>query len=218
MIDLNHPNPPQFWNLLCSGDKEAYLALRASLSKPSYRNQRNHSGDRFLQVLDEVGVFVHSREADKITRALVAGFYRLNNAIAINVKQFVCLYPKCKSSVNQSLQTLNFGAVPSKSDIAMEFFNLFPDMRNDFSFARQWTIRTFPENTPKIQTPPPPPVSDIFSTETFNLSPFGKGDEIIEPRGFTMETPPELDAADCFGDNMWFPSPEDEIIDPFGGF
>ena len=146
---------PEYWEKMGPTDREKYLVLRSRFLKPGHRNQRNHSLNKFKEALSEVSAFVHEPGANTIDRALVTGFYQMSDSFAINVQQFSHIYPKCKSSVNLALKSLGYSIHPSKSDTALEFIQLFPSLKDNFSFTRQWVIRSIGDEALSSSLPEP---------------------------------------------------------------
>jgi hypothetical protein len=132
-------NPPH-WDGLSNNDKELYLAISAALSAPTNRDRRNKRLDDFANIIDAIELFINAESNDRWKRALVAGFCRFKDGVAINVGQFKRLILKCKSSINGSLKKMGYDIVLSNAGTCPQFLEEIPILKDSLEL-RQWTVR-----------------------------------------------------------------------------
>jgi hypothetical protein len=114
----------------------------------------------FCVAIEEALNFVHEPGCNTRNRALVAGIIRLKYALAINLRQFLFLYPKSKSAINLSLNQLNYAVCSFGSNCQHEFAEIFGEYCEDFRFTKQWTIRLLPLDPQQIQFDNPNPANN----------------------------------------------------------
>jgi hypothetical protein len=95
----------------------------------------------FQEMLDAIQLFVVQKDENDALRGLVCGIYWFDHGIAINIHQLRSLIPKCKSSINGSLQRLGFTVNLRHADANSALTRIFPTLRNNASELRKWTIR-----------------------------------------------------------------------------
>jgi hypothetical protein len=133
---------PKYWDLLPDDDKAAYTRLKHEFSAGAMRRaSRSNGGDRFDGMLAAIRAFAARDDENDWRRFLVCGLCWLEGAIAINTRQLRLLVPKCKSSINGSLQKLGYATNVSHSDSWKALFPRIPMLKDQFSELRQWTIR-----------------------------------------------------------------------------
>lgn len=137
----NQKNVPRFFNLLNADDQERYILIQEELANQETKNRRNKSLEAFLEAMAKVRDFVKRGDDDDIIRSLVCGIVWMENGIAINIHQLRIITNKCKSTINHSFQSLEYGTVPSGSEMQEQLHEMFPYMKGNFSEQRQWTIR-----------------------------------------------------------------------------
>jgi hypothetical protein len=101
---------------------------------------------------------------------MVCGIYWLPDAIAINIHQLRSLIPKCKSSINVSLQKLGFSNSPGRTASGQTITSIFPFLKDNLSALRKWTIR---EKTSEIivrESDHPVPTQPFFEISLDGLA------------------------------------------------
>lgn len=133
---------PNHYDTLCENDKIEYNHLRKQLSLPGCKNRRNGSNEAFLETLLAIKAYVVRNDGRDINRSLVCGITWFDDGgIAINTHQLSLLINKCKSSINGSFQSLQYGSNPTGADTSPEIVSKFPFLKGNFAELRQWTIR-----------------------------------------------------------------------------
>ena len=140
---------PDYIDQLNSNDKEEYMKLADRLSRPDWRNKRDHSAEKFKEMLQLVKTFAVRGNNEDASRCLACGIIWLSSALAINIQQLMKLTSKSKSSLNNSFSDLGYGSVPAHSESMKELLTKFPFM-NSYAILRQWSIREIygPEGRP----------------------------------------------------------------------
>ncbi|KAK8896253.1 hypothetical protein M9Y10_014150 [Tritrichomonas musculus] len=132
---------PRYWNLLSAEDRYKYTVMRAEMSSPSNKNQRNKRIETFSDALDKIKNFAIRDESDDWKRCLVCGICWLPEGIAINTHQLKILIFKCKSSINGSLQKMGYNVTLGRTEAANAMTSSIPFLKNSSSELRQWTVR-----------------------------------------------------------------------------
>jgi hypothetical protein len=140
-MQSSRPCLPQFAWQLSDADKYAYSCLRATISTNTLRSPRNRRVLTFTETLEAIKNFVLRNDKDDGLRALLCGICWLPEGIAINTHQLRHLIPKCKSSINGSLQKLGYSMILGRTDCAQAMCNFFPLLRDNQAELRKWTIR-----------------------------------------------------------------------------
>ncbi|KAH0792219.1 potassium/sodium hyperpolarization-activated cyclic nucleotide-gated channel 1 [Histomonas meleagridis] len=132
---------PKFWELLSEEDQNGYLYLKATFDGYSFKRSRGHRIETFDVILEAVRKYAEQGKSDDWKRFLVCGVCWIDNAIAINTRQFRLLISKCKSSINGSLQKLRYFTNTSHSESWKILFEKIPFLKGNYAEIRQWTIR-----------------------------------------------------------------------------
>lgn len=132
---------PRYWNLLDGEDRYKYTVMRAEMSSPSNKNQRNKRIETFSDALDKIKKFAIRNDSDDWKRCLVCGICWLPEGIAINTHQLKILIFKCKSSINGSLQKMGYNVNLGRTEAANAMTSSIPFLKNSSSELRQWTVR-----------------------------------------------------------------------------
>lgn len=150
----NHSDyKPKYFNLLNEEDQEQYTRLRSTLSSHICRNRRGKRLETFAEMLNAIKTFCIKGDSDDWKRCLVCGVCWLSNGIAINTRQLGLLIDKCKSSINGSLQKMGYSTLQSRSESAGPLAEAIPELKNNFSELREWTVRLFLARTPQPNLP-----------------------------------------------------------------
>ena len=167
---------PNYFELLNQQDKESYYTLQKNLSSSECRNCRNKRLDNFANMLEVIKQFSMRNDEDDWKRLLVCGVCWISDGIAINTHQLSILLGKCKSSVNGSLQRLEYVPFPCSAAASTELIDQIPKIKENYGELRQWTLRkkvimtpqpnvnyTKPITQPTFNTPQPlPPKQNII--------------------------------------------------------
>jgi hypothetical protein len=135
--------PRLLWSLSIS-DKYLYTCLRSSIFSNAAKSPRNSRVNTFGDILDTIKTFVCRNDKEDRIRGMFCGVFWLRDGIAINVHHLRHLVPKCKSSINGSLQKLGFTMNVGRSQCAQEISKLFPILKDNAAELRKWTIRKKP--------------------------------------------------------------------------
>lgn len=150
----NHSDfKPKYFNLLNEEDQEQYTRLRSTLSSHICRNRRGKRLETFAEMLNAIKSFCIKGDSDDWKRCLVCGVCWLSNGIAINTRQLGLLIDKCKSSINGSLQKMGYSTLQSRSESAGPLTEAIPELKNNFTELREWTVRLFLARTPQPNLP-----------------------------------------------------------------
>lgn len=132
---------PMYWDLLNDRDKMSYLRMRQALSSSACKHRRHHSNEINQDIIATLHNFVMRGDGDDWRRALVCGICWIHGAIAINTRQLRLLLSKCKSSINTMFQNIGYTTAPATSDYGGAISAFFPQIKDNFSELRQWTMR-----------------------------------------------------------------------------
>jgi hypothetical protein len=139
-IDDESNEKVNYFELLSAEDQSAYLELRAELSSPDNRYNRNKRIDTFIEMLEQIKKFCKRGDNDDWKRYLVCGICWINEDIAINTRQLRILLGKSKSTINGVFSKMNYETLPVKNhETGLQ--DRIPFLRGNFSESRQWTVR-----------------------------------------------------------------------------
>jgi hypothetical protein len=130
---------PFLWKL-CEADRFLYVCLKSTVSSNAAKSPRNLRLNTFSENLEAIKTFVCRNDKDDCLRGLICGIYWLPDGLAINIHRLRHLVPKCKSSINGSLQRLGFTVNLGRSECAQAITSLFPLLKENAEL-RKWTIR-----------------------------------------------------------------------------
>ena len=158
--------PPEFWALLDKTDQASFLNLQKSFVNGNVCH-KNISNDpkSFYSELMKVKDFIHHRKENSEIRGIVAGIFFNESYVVVNIQRLKTLFNKCKSSMNKSLQLLQFVSV--KSNVKSYVVSSLPILQNHQGELRQWTLR-HDKNllVPREKIPLPIPIIGFsFSTK-----------------------------------------------------
>ena len=137
--------PEKYWNMLPTDDKNAYLTLKKQFADGSLiqSNKQRHQST-FRKDLNDVSAYIDRRDEQVDVRAIVCGIYFGKGFVCINTKQLKHLIGRCKSSINNGLQSM--GYTSSKGKIRQILSTSMPALKDDTSLLRQWTLRGGQQN------------------------------------------------------------------------
>lgn len=154
---------PKYWNLMSDADKYQYNRIRAAMSSPNNKNQRNKRIETFSESLEIIKKFAVRGDADDWRRCLTCGVCWLPEGLAINTHQLKLMIFKCKSSINGSLQKMGFNVSLGRTEAATAMVSGIPFLKENSAELRQWTVRRQEDGGYKCSPPapisPPPVVS-----------------------------------------------------------
>ena len=148
---------PRFWNLLSDSDKFQYNRMRAVMSQPSNKNQRNKRIETVSDSLDMIRKYAVRGDGDDWRRCLVCGVFWLPEGLAINTHQLRILIFKCKSSINGSLQKMGYTISLGRTDAATAMIAGVPFLKDNATELRQWTVRQQETGGSRYEPVSPPP-------------------------------------------------------------
>jgi hypothetical protein len=146
LVDL-----PKGYEELSEEDKQIYQKLRMYFLTPSFKNRRNKSLETFHTLIELIKSFVARDEVDEKKRAYVCGIAWIGDSIAVNTRNMMILTSKCKAGINGLFQSMGYGTIPAGSGNATAFVKYFPNLRDNYSEIRQWTIRRKMSLTPSAE-------------------------------------------------------------------
>jgi hypothetical protein len=112
-------------------------------------------------MLEAIKTFVCRNNKDDALRGMVCGIFWLPDGLAVNIHRLRQVVPKCKSSINGSLQKLGFTVNLGRSECAQTISGIFPVLKENTAELRKWTIRKRDE-TQKIESPSSNPPREKF--------------------------------------------------------
>ena len=146
---------PDYFEQLTDKDKETYKALQRRINYDRGQKNRARKPEIIREAVGMVDLFTQNDPA----KSLVCGYYRFQDKILLNIRQFKILFSCCKSQCNIMLKNAGYKAVLDRPKIA-ELRILFNVELSD-TFARCWSYREL-QNT----TPPQVIQSQSFTVET----------------------------------------------------
>lgn len=135
---------PKFFNLLSEKDQLEYRELQKRFTMENSRTQRGKRAERFEQTINVIEKFcLRNNKEEDSKRCLVCGICWVPevNGIAINTRQFSILVRKCKSSINGSLQRLNYTTVTARAEGTRSVVGCIPELKDNHAELREWTLR-----------------------------------------------------------------------------
>jgi hypothetical protein len=150
---------PFLWQL-SDTDRFLYVCLKSKVSSNAAKSPRNFRLNTFSENLETIRRFVCRNDKDDSLRGMVCGIHWLRDGLAINIHRLRQLVPKCKSSINGSLQKLGFTVNLSRSECAHAMTSLFPLLKENAEL-RKWTIRKH-AGSETIDSPHSNPVHERF--------------------------------------------------------
>ena len=157
------------WSLLSDEDVREYKKLQEKLHLRMEKSTKGKFSTILVDITKIIEDFLSEDNTYNHLRAFICGYLPIQDAIAINTKNLMCLLGKCKSSINVGFQEIGWHVVPIDTYQASALNKNFPLLKNKTFLARQWTIRKYiPKSEPTQQEYP----NDIFdlSKEIFDLS------------------------------------------------
>jgi hypothetical protein len=115
----------------------------------------------FSEALEAIKAFVVRNDKSDSTRALMCGVGWLPEGLAINIHQLRHLLPKCKSSINGSLQKLGYSISLRRGECSASILRELPCLRGNTPEVRKWSVRRKPDSTVIINEKSVAPVFQI---------------------------------------------------------
>lgn len=151
---------PKYFERLSIDDQCRYMQLREDISKSFLQSKNAKICDNFQNVFDLIRGYVNREPSSENDRALVCGIMWVDDKIIINTRQLQLVIGKCKSSINNGIQTIGYVSMPTSADIAVVIGRRFPFLKNSFAELRQWTVRRLSVSH-QLPPPPPPPLPAV---------------------------------------------------------
>ena len=139
-----------FWDDLPDEDKNEYQILRDSFHQQHLMHSKGRSNSfSFQNDLRNVLAYIERNPENQEARSIVCGVWFGNSYVCVNTRQLKYLIGKCKSSINNGFQHL--GYVSSKSKVRNCLISSLPNLLNDPTLMRQWTVRCADSNALPIK-------------------------------------------------------------------
>lgn len=150
--------PMEYWNQLSQEDRNAFVELRNTFTGENSPSKMRHQA-AFQKDLNQVRSYIERRKDQQDIRSIVCGIYFGGKFVCVNTRQLKYLIGRCKSSINNGLQSLGF--ISSKQRVRQIIVNSLPSLANDTPMLRQWTLRSAEQNysPPAIPKPIVTPMS-----------------------------------------------------------
>ena len=132
---------PNYWDLLNQEELNDYLELKKYFTAHPRISKKEKQDDVFRQKLDKIRSFIGDEGDRSGIRSLVCGLAFLSESIAINIQQLTVLLGKCKSSINGSLQSMNYVSLSPGNRHEAELAAKIPFEHLDKRESKKWTIR-----------------------------------------------------------------------------
>jgi hypothetical protein len=131
---------PSFFGLSQS-DLCAYKSLQARISSSAVCSRRKERVVTFSEALDAIKGFVVRNDKNDAIRALLCGMAWLPEGLGVNIHQLRHLLPKCKSSINGSLQKIGYATTLRRGECCASISRAFPCLRGHTAELRKWSVR-----------------------------------------------------------------------------
>lgn len=139
-----------FWDELPDEDKSEYQILRESFQQQHLAHSKGRSNSfSFQNDLRSVLTYIERNPENQEARSIVCGVFFGNSYVCVNTRQLKYLIGKCKSSINNGFQHL--GYVSSKNKVKTCLITALPNLLNDPTLMRQWTVRCADSNALPIK-------------------------------------------------------------------
>lgn len=136
-----------FYSIISPSDQFQYQELRRRLSSNENRYIRNKKIESFQESIEDIKKFCIRSDEDDWKRFLICGICWIDDGICINTRRLQYLLGKSKSSINGSLQKMDYITIPAKGTDADPLLKVIPFLKNKFEEQRQWTIRKIPSKS-----------------------------------------------------------------------
>jgi hypothetical protein len=161
---------PAFFELMSPADQTGYYLLRGRVASPDYRYNRHRRVATMERILKEISTFCNRQDMGDALRSLVCGIYWFKDGqIAINTLHLRLLLGKSKSSVNGALAMMQYNPVMIGDEEKHKLFDVFPQLKRNWSDVRQWTIRRAAALSDKDRIAREAPNESSNAFQTFEL-------------------------------------------------
>lgn len=163
----DHEPPAVYWDMLNADDKNTFQQLRSSFLGENVPSKNRHQAS-FQKDLMRILEYIDRRPEQQDIRSIVCGIFFGGSFVCVNTRQLKYLVGRCKSSINNGLQTL--GYISSKTRVRQVIVSVLPALLHNGPVLRQWTLRQAeptavsfnlrlpvhnPNTIPKNTNPPP---------------------------------------------------------------
>jgi hypothetical protein len=139
--------------LLSESDRAGYSQLQALITRTTFTSPRQQRVKTFCDTLEAIRGFVMRDEPGDALRGMACGLYWLPDGIAVDVHEVRRLVPRCKSSINASLQKLGYSLSLGRLECAELLTKIFPLLRDQTAELRKWSIRKAESQRPSMILP-----------------------------------------------------------------
>jgi hypothetical protein len=126
---------------LSETDRRKYACLKASLMSTGDGSERNRRVAAFTEMLDAIKNFALQGDKHDSLRCIVCGICWLSEGLAVNTHELRQLIPKCKSSINGSLQRLGYTINLNRTESSQAMAAFCPYLKDNTAELRKWTVR-----------------------------------------------------------------------------
>jgi hypothetical protein len=120
-------------------------------------SERNRRVAAFTEMLDAIKSFALQGDKNDSLRCIVCGICWLAEGLAVNTHELRQLIPKCKSSINGSLQRLGYTMNLNRTESSQAMAAFCPYLKDNTAELRKWTVRRRLDSWRPPETPLPRP-------------------------------------------------------------
>lgn len=140
-IPLDPKVPIRHWTDLSDYDKQTYNDLRVHFRQQQKQHLKERKTTPFANEILCILDWVDHQPQGHDDRCIVAGIGFAGPFICVNTQQLKNLVCRCKSSINSGFQQIGYDALRDKEKVREAILAIIPDLRNEPSCLRQWTVR-----------------------------------------------------------------------------
>lgn len=136
---------PEYFGMLDLLDKIKYIDLQNLIVNEKPSVIRNMKCNIMQRQFDLIKKFCIRGDGKDNVRCLVCGMCWLKSGIATNLKQLMCLIPKCKSSFNTTFRYMGISVSCQRGDANAELAEYLPMIGKNITAMRKWSVRNYPD-------------------------------------------------------------------------
>ncbi|EAX98308.1 hypothetical protein TVAG_018440 [Trichomonas vaginalis G3] len=172
----DHEPPAVYWDMLSQDDQTTFQQLRSSFLGENVPSKNRHQAS-FQKDLMRISEYIDRRPDQQDIRSIVCGIYFGGSYVCVNTRQLKYLVGRCKSSINNGLQSL--GYISSKTRVRQVIGSLLPALQHNGPVIRQWTLRQAEASAVPLS----------FRLNTVNPTPIPKNPQPINKQRAPFPTP-----------------------------
>ena len=171
---------PEYFEQLSEQDKKTYKALQTRINYDRGQKNRARKPEIIREAVGMVDLFTQNDPA----KSLVCGYYRFQDKILLNIRQFKILFSCCKSQCNILLKTAGYNPIYGERPKAITLKILFGIEVKEHSKLKQWCFREIPgvERQPQQEVPEQEVQQELTQIEVPTKTP---------PKSFTVVYSPK---------------------------